>query len=148
MEGYKVTIRLLDPPLHEFLPNPEELMDKIYKEKDNSVKTKRVLDRARELAEINPMMGHRGVRVGITYPEIYRMQITAVFEAAAELTKKKINAKPQIMIPQIGSLAELNYIKSIYDDVKKQMQQKYKMKFQINLEQCLKLFVHVLHQMN
>ena len=124
MEGYKVTIRLLDPPLHEFLPNPEELMDKIYKEKDNSVATKRVLDRARELAEINPMMGHRGVRVGITYPEIYRMQITAVFEAAAELTKKKINAKPQIMIPQVGSLAELNYIKSIYDDVKKQMQQK------------------------
>ena len=139
MEGYKVTIRLLDPPLHEFLPNPEELMDKIYKEKDNSVKTKRVLDRARELAEINPMMGHRGVRVGITYPEIYRMQITAVFEAAAELTKKKINAKPQIMIPQIGSLAELNYIKSIYDDVKKQMQQKYKMKFQINFGTMLEV---------
>ena len=139
MEGYKVTIRLLDPPLHEFLPNPEELMDKIYKEKDNSVKTKRVLDRARELAEINPMMGHRGVRVGITYPEIYRMQITAVFEAAAELTKKKINAKPQIMIPQVGSLAELNYIKSIYDDVKKQMQQKYKMKFQINFGTMLEV---------
>jgi pyruvate,orthophosphate dikinase len=139
MEGYKVTIRLLDPPLHEFLPNPEELMDKIYKEKDNSVATKRVLDRARELAEINPMMGHRGVRVGITYPEIYRMQITAVFEAAAELTKKKINAKPQIMIPQVGSLAELNYIKSIYDDVKKQMQQKYKMKFQINFGTMLEV---------
>ena len=139
MEGYKVTIRLLDPPLHEFLPNPEELMDKIYKEKDNSVATKRVLDRARELAEINPMMGHRGVRVGITYPEIYRMQITAVFEAAAELTKKKINAKPQIMIPQVGSLAELNYIKSIYDDVKKQMQQKHKMKFQINFGTMLEV---------
>ena len=139
MEGYKVTIRLLDPPLHEFLPNPEELMDKIYKEKDNSAATKRVLDRARELAEINPMMGHRGVRVGITYPEIYRMQITAVFEAAAELTKKKINAKPQIMIPQIGSLAELNYIKSIYDDVKKQMQQKYKMKFQISFGTMLEV---------
>ena len=139
MEGYKVTIRLLDPPLHEFLPNPEELMDKIYKEKDNSVATKRVLDRARELAEINPMMGHRGVRVGITYPEIYRMQITAVFEAAAELTKKKINAKPQIMIPQVGSLAELNYIKSIYDDVKKQMQQKYKMKFQISFGTMLEV---------
>jgi len=63
MEGYKVTIRLLDPPLHEFLPNPEELKEKMNKENDNSEKTKRVLDRARELAEINPMMGHRGVRV-------------------------------------------------------------------------------------
>jgi len=90
MEGYKVTIRLLDPPLHEFLPNPEELKDKMNKENDKSKKTQRVLDRARELAEINPMMGHRGVRVAITYPEIYKMQITAVFEAAAELAKKKV----------------------------------------------------------
>lgn len=139
MEGYKVTIRLLDPPLHEFLPNPEELMDKIYKENDNSRKTKRVLDRARELAEVNPMMGHRGVRVGITYPEIYRMQITALFEAAAQLAKGKINAKPQIMIPQIGSLEELNYIKSIYDDVKKQMQQKHKMRFKINFGTMLEV---------
>ena len=139
MEGYKVTIRLLDPPLHEFLPNPEELKEKMNKENDNSEKTKRVLDRARELAEVNPMMGHRGVRVGITYPEIYRMQITAVFEAAAELAKKKVNAKPQIMIPQVGSLAELNYIKSIYDDVKKQMEQKYKMKFKINFGTMLEV---------
>ena len=139
MEGYKVTIRLLDPPLHEFLPNPEELMDKIYRENDNSRKTKRVLDRARELAEVNPMMGHRGVRVGITYPEIYRMQITALFEAAAQLAKGKINAKPQIMIPQIGSLEELNYIKSIYDDVKKQMQQKHKMRFKINFGTMLEV---------
>ena len=139
MEGYKVTIRLLDPPLHEFLPNPEELKEKMNKENDNSEKTKRVLDRARELAEVNPMMGHRGVRVAITYPEIYRMQITAVFEAAAELAKKKVNAKPQIMIPQVGSLAELNYIKSIYDDVKKQMEQKYKMKFKINFGTMLEV---------
>ena len=139
MEGYKVTIRLLDPPLHEFLPNPEELKEKMNKENDNSEKTKRVLDRARELAEINPMMGHRGVRVAITYPEIYKMQITAVFEAAAQLAKTKVNAKPQIMIPQVGSLAELNYIKSIYDDVKKQMQKKYNMKFKINFGTMLEV---------
>jgi len=139
MEGYKVTIRLLDPPLHEFLPNPEELKEKMNKENDNSEKTKLVLDRARELAEINPMMGHRGVRVAITYPEIYKMQITAVFEAAAQLAKIKVNAKPQIMIPQIGSLAELNYIKSIYDDVKKQMQKKYNMKFKINFGTMLEV---------
>ena len=139
MEGYKVTIRLLDPPLHEFLPNPEELKDKMNKENDKSKKTQRVLDRARELAEINPMMGHRGVRVAITYPEIYKMQITAVFEAAAELAKKKVNAKPQIMIPQVGSLAELNYIKSIYDDVKKEIEQKYKKKFKINFGTMLEV---------
>mgnify|MGYP003311057376 FL=1 len=139
MEGYKVTIRLLDPPLHEFLPNPEELMDKIYKENDDSEKTKRILSRARELSEVNPMMGHRGVRIGITYPEIYEMQIKAVFEATADLTKKKINAKPQIMIPQVGSIEELDHIKSIYDDVKLEMEKKYKIKFKINFGTMLEV---------
>ena len=111
MEGYYVTIRLLDPPLHEFLPNPEELADKLRKleqQNDNeTAKTRSVLERARNLAEINPMMGHRGVRLGITYPEIYEMQIRAVFEAAAELLKQKIDARPQIMIPQVLSLIHI-----------------------------------------
>ena len=141
MQSYKVTIRLLDPPLHEFLPNPEELMDKIYKNKkgENLVHTKKVLERAKELAEINPMMGHRGVRVGITYPEIYRMQIRAVFEATVELTKKKINVKPQIMVPQVGSVAELNHIKNIYAQVKTEMQKKYKMKLNVNFGTMLEV---------
>ena len=141
MEGYKVTIRLLDPPLHEFLPNPEELMARIYKNKkgENLSETKKVLERAKELAEINRMMGHRGVRVGITYPEIYRMQITAVFEAAVDLAKKKINAKPQIMIPQVGSIAELNNIKDIYDEVKSEIQKKYKMRLNINFGTMLEV---------
>ena len=141
MEGYKVTIRLLDPPLHEFLPNPEELMARIYKNKkgENLSETKKVLERAKELAEINPMMGHRGVRVGITYPEIYRMQITAVFEAAVDLAKKKINAKPQIMVPQVGSIAELNNIKDIYDEVKSEIQKKYKMRLNINFGTMLEV---------
>ncbi len=141
MEGYKVTIRLLDPPLHEFLPNPEELMNKIYKNKKNVnvTETKRVLDRAKELAEINPMMGHRGVRLGITYPEIYEMQIKAVFEATADLVKKKVDVKPQIMIPQVSSIEELNYIKSIYDDVKSEMEKKYKIKFKINFGTMLEV---------
>ena len=141
MEGYKVTIRLLDPPLHEFLPNPEELMDKIYKNKNDIdiSETKEVLNRAKELSEINPMMGHRGVRLGITYPEIYEMQIKAVFEATANLVKKKINAKPQIMIPQIGSIEELNHIKSIYDNVKLEMEKKYKIKFKINFGTMLEV---------
>jgi pyruvate,orthophosphate dikinase len=128
MEGYKVTIRLLDPPLHEFLPNPEDLMDKIYKNKNSEdlTETKKVLERAKELSEINPMMGHRGVRIGITYPEIYRMQITAVFEATVDLVKKNVNAKPQIMIPQVGSIAELNHINDIYREVKSEIQKKYR----------------------
>ena len=141
MEGYKVTIRLLDPPLHEFLPNPEELMDRIYKNKkgENLSRTKKVLERAKELAEINPMMGHRGVRVGITYPEIYRTQIAAVFEAAVELSRKKVNAKPQIMIPQVGSIAELNHIKEIYDDVKSKIQKKHGVKINVNFGTMLEV---------
>ena len=137
MEGYEVTIRLLDPPLHEFLPNPEELAEKIHKLELKNAGTeiadaKIVLKRARELAEVNPMMGHRGVRVGITYPEIYEMQVRAVFEALVELTKGKVRAHPQIMIPQISSIAELNHIKKIYDKVKKETESQYKMKLNIN----------------
>ena len=141
MEGYKVTIRLLDPPLHEFLPNPEDLMDKIYKNKNSEdlTETKKVLERAKELSEINPMMGHRGVRIGITYPEIYRMQITAVFEATVDLVKKNVNAKPQIMIPQVGSIAELNHINDIYREVKSEIQKKYKMKININFGTMLEV---------
>ena len=137
MEGYEVTIRLLDPPLHEFLPNPEELAERVHKlelknETEEVEKTKVILKRARELAEINPMMGHRGVRVGITYPEIYEMQIRAVFEALVVLTKKKVKAHPQIMIPQISSVAELNHIKEIYDTIKKEIETQHKMKLTIN----------------
>ncbi len=124
MEGYKVTIRLFDPPLHEFLP---------------SSKNKKVLARAKELEEVNPMMGHRGVRLGITYPEIYEMQIRAVFEATAKLVKKKIDAKPQIMIPQVGSIEELNHIKSIYDIVKSDIEKKYRTKFKINFGTMLEV---------
>ena len=144
MEGYKVTIRLLDPPLHEFLPNPEELINKIHKleKQGNSQEleeAKIFLARAKELAEINPMMGHRGVRVGITYPEIYEMQIRAVFEAAAELAKQKVNAFPQIMIPQVGSIMELNHIKSIYDKVKSEAESKHGIKLKINFGTMLEV---------
>ncbi len=137
MEGYQVTIRLLDPPLHEFLPNPEELAEKIHKLESKAndkelAETRIIFNRARDLAEINPMMGHRGVRVGITYPEIYEMQIRAVFEAAVFLAKKKVKAHPQIMIPQVSSIAELNHIKKIYDTIKEEVEKKHKMKIQIN----------------
>lgn len=133
MNGYDVTIRLLDPPLHEFLPNPEEMAEKIHKLKTKKeiVKANIVLKRARELAEVNPMMGHRGVRVGITYPEIYEMQIQAVFEALVMLNKKRINVYPQIMIPQISSIAELNHIKKIFDRIKEEKETKYKMELPV-----------------
>ncbi len=133
MNGYDVTIRLLDPPLHEFLPNPEEMAEKIHKLKTKKeiVQANIVLKRARELAEVNPMMGHRGVRVGITYPEIYEMQIQAVFEALAMLNKRRINAYPQIMIPQISSIAELNHIKKIFDRIKEEKEAKYKMELPV-----------------
>jgi pyruvate,orthophosphate dikinase len=144
MEGYKVTIRLLDPPLHEFLPNPEELINKIHKlEKQGGSEeleeAKVLLARAKELAEINPMMGHRGVRVGITYPEIYEMQIRAVFEAAADLAKQKVKAYPQIMIPQVGHVSELMHIKKIYDDVKAEVESKHGLKLKINFGTMLEV---------
>ena len=125
MEGYPVTIRLLDPPLHEFLPNPEELAGRIAQMPgDEAAAQKPVLARARELAEVNPMMGHRGVRVGVTYPEIYEMQIRAVFEAAASLARRGVRAMPQIMVPQVGSVEELDHIKRIYDDIRSEAERK------------------------
>ncbi len=144
MEGYPVTIRLLDPPLHEFLPNPEDLVNKIHKlEQKNATieleETKTLLNRAKDLSEINPMMGHRGVRLGITYPEIYAMQIKAVFEATAELLKQKVDARPQIMIPQISSIAELNQIKRIFDEIKLEMEKKYNKKIKINFGTMLEV---------
>lgn len=144
MEGYKVTIRLLDPPLHEFLPNPEEVINKIHRlekhgDSQQIEELRVILARAKELAEINPMMGHRGVRVGITYPEIYEMQIRAVFEAAAELAKQKVNAYPQIMIPQVGSITELNHIKRIYDKIKAEEEAKHGIKLKINFGTMLEV---------
>jgi pyruvate,orthophosphate dikinase len=137
MQGYHVTIRLLDPPLHEFLPNIEVLINKIHSlekqgNSDEIVTAQRFLERAKELAEINPMMGHRGVRVGITYPEIYEMQIRAICEATAELVKDRVNVHPQIMIPQVGSVEELNYIKKIYDSVKSDVESEMKVRLKMN----------------
>jgi len=144
MKGHHVTIRLLDPPLHEFLPNIEELINKVHSlEKQNDSNeidsTKKILERARELAEINPMMGHRGVRVGITFPEIYEMQIRAICEAAAELSKEKVDAHAQIMIPQVGNVTELNNIKKIYDKIKSSVESKYGLKLKINFGTMLEV---------
>lgn len=137
MEGYPVTIRLLDPPLHEFLPRIDDLLRAFYESKDRNVKQSVVVEkesllkRARELAEINPMMGHRGVRIGITYPEIYEMQIIAICEATAELIKEGVDSEPQIMVPQVGSAEELTEIRRIYDNVRREVENRYQVKLPI-----------------
>ncbi|MCY3854088.1 MAG: pyruvate, phosphate dikinase [Thaumarchaeota archaeon] len=144
MKNLPVTIRLLDPPLHEFLPNQNELTNQIHEleklRKTNKISNmKNLLEIVKNVSEINPMMGHRGVRLGITYPEIYEMQIRAVFEAMAKLTKLKVNTIPQIMIPQVSDINELLIIKKIYDNIKSNVESRYKMKFKINFGTMLEV---------
>lgn len=117
MNGYPVTIRLLDPPLHEFLPNNEELYEKINELKTKNAsneeidKVKKIIDRAESLKEINPMLGFRGCRLGIVYPEIYEMQVEAIIQAACDLIKEGLKIEPEIMIPLIIHIKELKKIK-------------------------------------
>ncbi|MDY0387823.1 MAG: pyruvate, phosphate dikinase [Methanolobus sp.] len=117
MEGYPVTIRLLDPPLHEFLPKHEELAAKlrVLEAEGGSAKNiediKKLMERVESMVEINPMLGHRGCRLGITYPEIYAMQVQAIIEAACELKKEGMDIVPEIMIPLISHVNELRSVK-------------------------------------
>ena len=174
MDGYPVTIRLLDPPIHEFLPSAEELSDEINKLKElkqtvdgmadlpdtlkiidpdlseryeanleviikhlEELKAKHLagpmieskeimLKKVKSLTEINPMLGHRGIRLGISYPEIYAMQIRAVFEAAAEHIKKGGRVSPEIMIPQVCTLEELKWVHRYVTKINKEVEKKYK----------------------
>ncbi len=123
MDGYPVTIRLLDPPLHEFLPHTEEEIEALAKEMNVSVE--KLKEKSNSLKEFNPMLGHRGCRLGITYPEIYEMQVQAVFEAACELAKKGKKIEPEIMIPLVGHINELKYTKDrlikVADEVMEKM---------------------------
>ncbi len=107
-----VTIRLLDPPLHEFMPNTEEEFEILAKETGKTVEELKI--KARGLHELNPMMGHRGCRLAVSYPEIAEMQTKAIIEAAIEVsTEKGIEIVPEIMIPLIGEIKELKYVKEI-----------------------------------
>jgi pyruvate,orthophosphate dikinase len=174
MGNYPVTIRLLDPPIHEFLPSAEELVDEIshLKELRKTVEgmaglptTLKLLDRelhekyvanlevinhgleelkgkhldkalleskenmlakVRALSETNPMLGHRGVRLGITYPEIYSMQIRAILEAAAECLKDGVQIMPEIMVPQVCTLEELKWVHNYVTDIHKDVEKKFK----------------------
>lgn len=126
MNGYPVTIRLLDPPLHEFVPHNSEKLKELSKELGISMSLlkRRVL----ALHENNPMLGHRGVRLGISYPEITEMQIRAIFEATVELMKKGKKPMPEIMIPVTCGKHELRNQRAIVDTVYKETCEKFKVK--------------------
>lgn len=109
MNGYPVTVRLLDPPLHEFIPHEDSQLEELSKEMNVSFdKLKAIRD---GLHEFNPMLGHRGCRLGITYPEIYDMQARAIIEAAVKVQKNGVDVHPEIMIPLVGTVKELKIIK-------------------------------------
>ncbi len=124
MHGHPVTIRTLDPPLHEFLPKREELMVEIATLRATNAKKnagriaarEKLLRAVEELHEFNPMLGHRGCRLGITYPEVTRMQARAIFEAALQVSKQGTPVKPEIMIPLVGHVEELKRQKRIVSD--------------------------------
>ena len=120
MDGFPVTIRTLDPPLHEFIPNNPEARQKIAE--SIGIPMEEFDKRAEQLHETNPMMGHRGVRLGITYPEITEMQVRAVFEATAELLRENKRPFPEIMIPVTCTVNEISHqfeiVKKVHDEVK------------------------------
>ncbi|RME92094.1 MAG: pyruvate, phosphate dikinase, partial [Candidatus Hydrogenedentota bacterium] len=121
MEGLPVTVRLLDPPLHEFLPSSED--EKAIEElaKELGVEEQKLKEKIIELQEFNPMLGHRGCRLGISYPEITRMQTRAIMEAACELKQNGIHVKPEIMVPLVGHVKELENQRKIIDEVAQQI---------------------------
>jgi pyruvate,orthophosphate dikinase len=126
LKGYPATIRFLDPPLHEFLPHTHEQQQDLAKKLGISVE--KIQQRVTELHEFNPMLGFRGCRLGIKYPEITRMQTRAVFEAAALCVKEKVKCKPEIMIPLVGFKKELELQVAIVHEVAKQVETEKKVK--------------------
>ena len=131
MEGYSVTIRFLDPPLHEFLPHTDEEIKPLAESLGMTFEA--LKNRVISLKEFNPMMGHRGCRLAITYPEIAEMQTRAVIEAAINVEKEGIKTHPEIMIPLIGDLKELKYVKNIVTTTadKVMVEKKFKVNYNI-----------------
>ncbi len=123
MKGLPVTIRLLDPPLHEFLPHSDDELRSLATAME--VPVEKLKARNRVLQEFNPMLGHRGCRLGITYPEIYEMQVRAIMEAACELSKQKIKVIPEIMIPLVGHVNELKMMRELTVKVADEVQKAY-----------------------
>ncbi|MBI4733788.1 MAG: pyruvate, phosphate dikinase, partial [Rubrobacteridae bacterium] len=123
MDSLPVTIRLLDPPLHEFLPSPVDLKVELTRmemsgETDDEMASKRqLLDKVEKMAEMNPMLGLRGCRLGITHPELYKMQVRAIMEAACELKKEGLNPVVEIMIPLVCHVNELETLRGESEEV-------------------------------
>ena len=138
MGGLPVTVRLLDPPLHEFLPKTEKEINEVAYAVSLSVKE--VESRIEELHEQNPMLGHRGCRLGISFPEIYEMQCRAIFEALVELKKKKIkSAFPEIMIPLVSTEAEIKIMKELVNRIASEVQKQYKLKIEFMVGTMIEL---------
>jgi len=134
MDGYPVIIRLIDPPLHEFLPSQETLLEEVItmrvKGETKGLKEKEeLLEAVNALHESNPMMGLRGVRLSISMPQIVEMQVRAIFEAAADCTKRGVNAKPEVMIPLTGHVNELKWIQPRLERIAKEVMAEKKVEF-------------------
>jgi len=135
MHDLPVTVRLLDPPLHEFLPHKDDIeaeiaeLDKLDEAYDDKLrKRKKFLQRIDEMKEMNPMLGYRGCRLGIVYPEITEMQVRAIIEAACALTKQKKKVIPEIMIPLVGHINEFKHQKEVVDRIANEIITKTKVK--------------------
>ena len=126
MKGLPVTIRLLDPPLHEFLPKSDKEISTVAS--SLGISEKEIIDRISDLHEENPMLGHRGCRLAISYPEIYEMQCEAIFEAVMQCKKEKIKVLPEIMIPLVATGQELEILKELVDSKAKEISKKYNQK--------------------
>lgn len=139
MQGYPVTIRLLDPPLHEFLPDKEELLVEVTKlqilnPSSPELKEKELLlKKVRQLDEFNPMLGHRGCRLGMIHPEIYDMQAKAIFYAAAKLAEKGMDVQPEIMIPLVGHVNELKQMRQLVVDAAVKVQEETGKQFEYTI---------------
>lgn len=131
MRGLPVTVRLLDPPLHEFLPEDEKLQRKLAR--TMKVKFDKIVQRVNQLHEVNPMLGHRGCRLTVTYPEILEMQVTAIVEAMINCRRKRINAKPEIMIPLVGLESELAMLRELTTQTIARVKQKKKFSGRLDL---------------
>ncbi|PKM83101.1 MAG: pyruvate, phosphate dikinase [Firmicutes bacterium HGW-Firmicutes-14] len=145
MEGFPVYIRLLDPPLHEFLPNIEELVVEITELKCTGGDKKvievkeELLRKVRQLHEFNPMLGHRGCRLGVTYPEIYAMQVRAIYQATAQLVKEGVNARPEVMIPLVIHVNELKMLREQAVEIARAIQEEQNVTFDIHVGTMIEL---------
>ncbi|MGX6444330.1 pyruvate, phosphate dikinase [Neobacillus sp. K501] len=139
MQGFPVTIRLLDPPLHEFLPDKEELLVDVTKLQilnpgSSELKEKEILlKKVRQLDEFNPMLGHRGCRLGMIHPEIYEMQAKAIFYAVAKLAEKGMEVQPEIMIPLVGHVNELKQMRQLVVDAAVKVQEETGKQFEYTI---------------